>query len=175
MHWKLVQHWWGPTKFSSWYAHIHTSKTWRENYAQADILEWVKIRNGTFDFDLCLCHDQSFQALVKAKVAPILGPKGLMPSTKMGTVVKNPASAISDLVGKASYRERLGVVRMAIGQLAFTEEQLKENIKAFMSHLKKNIANVSQVSKSVAEVVLSSTHSPGFSLNGLIKPKSDVD
>ncbi|KAH0613961.1 uncharacterized protein H6S33_005847 [Morchella sextelata] len=128
------------------------------------------IRNGTFDFDLCLCHDKAFQALVKSKVARILGPRGLMPSAKMGTVVKSPTAAISELVGKASYRERLGVVRMPIGQLAFTEQQLQENIKAFMVQLKKDIAGVTQVSKSIAEVVLSSTHGPGFSLSGEITP-----
>lgn len=94
-----------------------------------------------------------------------------MPSVKLGTVVKNPASAISDLVGKASYRERLGVVRMAIGQLAFTEKQLQDNIKAFMGQLKRDIAKVSQVSKSISEVVLSSTHSAGFSLSGRIEPE----
>lgn len=89
-----------------------------------------------------------------------------MPSAKQDTVVKNPSSAISDLVGKVNYRERLGVVRMAVGQLAFTEKQLRDNIKAFMDHLKKDIGNITQVSKGIHEVVLSSTRSAGFSLNG---------
>lgn len=130
----------------------------------------MQIRNGPFEFDLVLCHDQSFTTLNKAKVARILGPKGLMPSAKLDTVVKNPSSAISDLVGKASYRERLGVVRMAVGQLAFTEQQLRDNIKAFMDHLKKDIGSTTQVSKSVHEVVLSSTRSAGFSLSGQFEP-----
>lgn len=132
------------------------------------------IRKGTIDFDLCLCHDKSFQALVKSKVARILGPRGLMPSAKLGTVVKSPTAEIHDLVGKASYRERLGVVRMPIGQLAFTERQLQENIKTFMTQLKKDIAAITQVSKSISEVVLSSTNGPGFSLSGEINPRESL-
>lgn len=132
----------------------------------------MQIRNGPFEFDLVLCHEQSLGLLNQAKVARILGPRGLMPSTKMGTVVKNPAAAISEMVGKVSYRERLGVVRMAIGQLAFTEQQLQDNIKAFMNHLKKDIAGITQVSKSISEVVLSSTNSAGFSLSGKVEDTS---
>jgi len=130
----------------------------------------LQIRRGKLDFDLCIAHEDSFKALVATKLAKVLGPKGLMPSPKLGTVVKNTSAAIRELVGKADYKERMGVVRVAIGQLRFTEAQLAENIKAFMSHLKKDIAALENVTKSIHEVVLSSTHSSGFSLNGQIEP-----
>ncbi|RPA93653.1 ribosomal protein L1 [Choiromyces venosus 120613-1] len=130
-----------------------------------------QIRQGNLDFELCIAHEDSFKALVATKLARVLGPKGLMPSPKLGTVVKNTGAAIRDLVGKSDYKERMGVVRLAIGQLRFTEQQLAENIKTFMGHLKADIANLENVTKSIHEVVLSSTHSSGFSLSGAINPE----
>lgn len=99
-----------------------------------------------------------------------------MPSAKTGTVVKDPSLVIKDLIGGAEYRERLGVVRMAVGQLAFTPEEMQRNIKAFVGHVKKDMAQLSdKINKELVEVVLSSTHSPGFSLNGDFKdPTSGV-
>lgn len=94
-----------------------------------------------------------------------------MPSPKLGTVVKDPTSAMRDLVGKTDYRERDGVVRLAIGQLGFTEAQLGANIKTFMAQLKKELAALPNVTKSIYEVVLSSTHASGFSLDGRIEPQ----
>lgn len=98
-----------------------------------------------------------------------------MPSVKMGTVVKDPAAAISDLTGKSEFKERLGVVRLPIGQLGFTEEQLAGNIKAFMAVLKKELKRLSyQSEKSIYEVVLSTTRGPGLSLNGDLRPAEEV-
>lgn len=129
------------------------------------------MRNGELGFDKVICHDTSFQAFTKAKLGRILGPKGLMPSQKYGTVVPNIRTAMKELVGKSDYRERQGVIRMAVGQLAFTEAELQKNIKAFMEQLKKEMGRMSdRTEKSIHEVVLSSTNSAGFSLNGEFKP-----
>ncbi len=90
-----------------------------------------------------------------------------MPSTKTGTVVKDPSVVLKDLIGGAEYRERLGVIRMAVGQLGFTPEEMQRNIKAFIEAVKKDIAQLSdRINKELAEVVLSSTNAPGFTLNG---------
>ncbi|KAK7706951.1 hypothetical protein SLS57_009465 [Botryosphaeria dothidea] len=125
------------------------------------------VKEGRIDFDRCLCHADSLQKMNKAGLGRILGPKGLLPSAKTGTVVKDTGAAVKEMVGGAEYRERLGVVRMAIGQLGFTPEELQRNIKFFMNSVKKDIAQLSdRIAKDVHEVVLSSTHSPGFSLNG---------
>ncbi|KAL1632607.1 hypothetical protein SLS56_003506 [Neofusicoccum ribis] len=125
------------------------------------------VKEGRIDFDRCLCHVDSLQKMNKAGLGRILGPKGLMPSAKTGTVVKEVGTAVKEMVGGAEYRERLGVVRMAIGQLGFSPEELQKNIRFFMSSVKKDIAQLSdRISKDVHEVVLSSTNSPGFSLNG---------
>lgn len=93
-----------------------------------------------------------------------------MPSQKFGTVVPNIASAMKEMTGKSDYRERLGVIRMAIGQLAFSEADLQKNIKVFIEQLKKEFGAMSfRADKSINEVVLSSTNSAGFSLNGDFK------
>ena len=99
-----------------------------------------------------------------------------MPSQKFGTVVANVATAMKDLQGKVEYRERQGVIRIAIGQLAFTEDELSKNIKAFTEQIKKEFGRLSHAAeKSINEVVLSTTHGPGFSLNGEFKNPDDVE
>src|SRR5947207_1335370 len=114
-------------------------------------------------------------AFNKAKLGRILGPKGLMPSAKFGTVVSDIRKALRDLTGASEYRERLGVVRMAVGQLGFTEEELASNIKAFMESLRSDLGRIDTIEKTINEVVLSSTNSPGFSLTGeLRKVRKDV-
>ena len=98
-----------------------------------------------------------------------------MPNPKFGTVVMNPASAIKEMTGKSDYRERLGVIRMAVGQLGFTEEELAKNITAFMGAVKTDIGQLAnKTEKAIAEVVLSTTHGPGLSLNGDVKPVVEV-
>lgn len=93
-----------------------------------------------------------------------------MPSQKFGTVVPNVAVAMRDLVGKSDFRERQGVIRMAIGQLKFSEAQLAANIKSFLEQIKKEMAVMAfRADKSINEVVLSSTNSAGFSLSGDIR------
>ena len=112
------------------------------------------IKEGRIEFKQLLCHHDSAQKLNKAQVGRILGPKGLMPSTKTGTIVKNVAATIKGMIGGTEYRERVGVVRLAIGQLAFTPEQMQANIRAFMALLKKDIDRISeQIGKEIHEVV----------------------
>jgi large subunit ribosomal protein L1 len=125
------------------------------------------IRAGHIEFDRCICQTDSLANLNKAGLGRILGPRGLMPSPKLGTVVKDPSLLVRDFTGGAEYRERLGVVRLAVGQLGFTPEQLARNIKSVMESIKKDMGLLSdKINKEIAEVVLSSTNAPGFSLNG---------
>jgi len=133
------------------------------------------IKDGKIEFERCICHIDSLQKLNKAALGRILGPRGLMPSTKMGTVVKDVETTVRDMIGGSEYRERLGVIRMAIGQLGFSPEEMQKNIKAFMEQVKKDIAQMSdRISKDVHEVVLSSTNSPGFSLNGEFRGPNSI-
>ena len=133
------------------------------------------IKEGRIEFDRLLCHSDSIQKLNEARLGRILGPKGLMPSTKTGTVVKDVAQAVRDQVGGSEYRERKGVIRMAIGQLGFTPEEMSKNIMAFMENVKKDCNLISEkMSKEIHEVVLSSTNSPGFSLDGSYRSEGSV-
>jgi len=98
-----------------------------------------------------------------------------MPSAKVGTVVKDVDAAVKDMVGGSEYRERTGVIRMAIGQLGFTPDEMQRNVKAFMESVKKDCALLSdRIAKEVHEVVLSSTNAPGFSLDGTFRSDNSV-
>ena len=113
------------------------------------------VKAGKIEFDRCLCHPESVQKLNKAGVARILGPKGLMPSAKNSTIVRDVATAVEEMVGGSQYREKMGVVRLAIGQLGFSPEEMQKNIRAFMQRLNKDIAILSdRVTKDIHEVVL---------------------
>jgi large subunit ribosomal protein L1 len=125
------------------------------------------IREGRIEFERCLCHIDSLPKLAKSGVARILGPRGLMPSAKTNSVVKDVSTSVKDMVGASEYRERMGVIRMSVGQLGFTPEEVQRNIKAFIDALKKDIAGLSdRTAKEIHEVVLSSTNGPGMSLTG---------
>lgn len=92
-----------------------------------------------------------------------------MPSPKTGTVVANVTEAIQAMVGASEYRERAGVVRIAIGQLGFSAQELANNVKAFISALKSDLGRIEDFDKRINEIVLSSTNGPGFSLSGLFR------
>lgn len=125
------------------------------------------VKEGVINFDRCICHTDSLAKLNKAGLGRILGPRQLMPSAKTGTVVKDVAASVRDMVGASEYRERVGVIRLAVGQLGYTPEELQRNIRAVMENVRKDIAGLSdRIAKDIHEVVLSSTNGPGFSLTG---------
>ncbi|RDW93127.1 mitochondrial 54S ribosomal protein uL1m [Aspergillus mulundensis] len=134
------------------------------------------VKNGRIEFDRCLAHPDSMAALTKAGLGRILGPRGLMPSAKMGTVVEDVAARVGMLRGGTVYRERDAVVRLPIGQLGFSPEQLRDNLRVTIDQVKKDANNLQdRITKEIYEVVLSSTHGPGFSLNGEFKSEDTVD
>ncbi|KAK0758986.1 hypothetical protein N5P37_008473 [Trichoderma harzianum] len=134
------------------------------------------IRQEKIDFDRLICHENSEKALNKAGLGKILGPKGLMPSKRMKTIVNDVVKSIRDSAGAADYRERQGVIRMAIGQLGHTPDQLKANIQALLKKVKSECAEISEeVSKEVHEVILSTTNGPALSLNAKLNdPESGI-
>lgn len=142
--------------------------------ARADVIGeedvFAQIKQGKLDFDVCVCHTSSLPALQKAQVGRILGPRGLMPNAKMGTVVEDVREAVENLRGGSSYRERAGVVRLAIGQLGFSPVMLKENLTTFIAALKKDIANLSESTPKVMEEVVGV-----FSLPPLTRSKENAN
>lgn len=112
------------------------------------------IKDGKIDFDRCIAVPDSLQKINKEGLPRVLGPRGLMPSVKLGTVVDKPGPAVRNMLGGSMYRERQGVVRMAVGRLSFTPEQLRDNVRAFVGAVKKDASQLSEsVLKEVTEVV----------------------
>ena len=93
-----------------------------------EILE--EIKKGWFDFDVIIATPDMMGEL--GKLGRILGPKGLMPNPKTGTVTMNVANAVNEVKkGKVTYRvDKEGNINVLIGKVSFTEEQLAENFKA---------------------------------------------
>ena len=129
----------------------------------ADILEKIEKENW-LDFDVMMATPDMMPLL--GKLGKVLGPKGLMPNPKTGTVTTDVAKAISDVKkGRVEYRtDSYGNVHGIVGKVSFTEEQLKENIKAFVAVILKSKPSVVK-GIFVKNVSLSTTMGPGIKLD----------
>lgn len=91
-----------------------------------------EIQKGFLDFDVAVATPDAMKSL--AKVAKILGTKGLMPNPKAGTVTTEIAKTIKEIKkGKVEYRtDKQAQIHQIFGKASFTEDQIKENLKAFL-------------------------------------------
>ena len=96
------------------------------------------IQKGDMPFDRCIATPD-MMGLV-GRVGKILGPKGLMPNPKLGTVTMDVATAINNVKGgQIEYRsEKNGIVHAGIGKASFKDEALAENVKAFIDAVVKS-------------------------------------
>ena len=124
-----------------------------------------KIQNeGWFDFDVVVATPDMMG--VVGRLGRVLGPKGLMPNPKAGTVTMDVTKAVNDIkAGKIEYRlDKTNIIHVPVGKASFTEEQLTDNFNALVDALNKAKPSAlkGQYFKSVT---LTSTMGPGVKLN----------
>ena len=126
-----------------------------------DLVE--KIKGGWTDFDKALATPDMMATV--AKVAKVLGPRGLMPNPKVGTVTMKIAEAVTtEKKGKLAYRvEKAGIVHAVIGKKSMGAEQLQQNLDAFMQAIVK-AKPASSKGTYLKTLSLSSTMGPGIKL-----------
>ena len=133
-----------------------------EHVGAEDLYE--KINGGFMEFDRVIASPD-MMALV-GRLGKVLGPRGLMPNPKVGTVTPNVGQAVKDAKGGAvEFRvEKAGIVHAGIGKASFTQEALEANVKAIvdaLSRAKPSGAKGTYVKK----ISLSSTMGPGFKID----------
>ena len=128
-----------------------------------DMLEKIEKENW-LDFDVMIATPDMMPLL--GKLGKVLGPKGLMPNPKTGTVTTDVKKAVSDVKkGRVEYKtDSYGNVHALVGKVSFTEEALMENIKAFVAVILKSKPSVVK-GVYVKNVALSTTMGPGIKLD----------
>ena len=124
-----------------------------------------KIQNdGWLDFDVVVATPDMMG--VVGRLGKVLGPKGLMPNPKAGTVTMDVTKAVNDIkAGKIEYRlDKTNIVHVPVGKVSFTDEALKENFNALMDAIVK--ARPSAVKgQYLRSITLTSTMGPGVKVN----------
>ena len=123
-----------------------------------------EISSGKIDFDLLIASPDMMPSI--GKVGKILGPKGLMPNPKLGTVTKDIAKAVKNAKsGQVQFKnDKSGVVHAGIGKLDFNEDDLLQNIKAFYEIIHKNKPD-SVKGSFIKKVTIASTMGFGLEIN----------
>ena len=123
-----------------------------------------KINAGEINFDRCVATPDMMG--VVGRLGKVLGPRGLMPNPRVGTVTPNVAQAVKDAKGGAiEFRtEKTGIIHAGIGKASFTEEALLANVRALVEAL--NRAKPSGAKGTyIKKISLSSTMGPGFKVD----------
>lgn len=125
-----------------------------------------KIQNeGWMDFDVVISTPDMMG--VVGKIGRVLGPKGLMPNPKSGTVTFEIEKAVNEIkAGKVEYRvDKASVIHVPIGKVSFGTEKLRENFRAIMEAIIKAKPSAAK-GRYLRSVVLASTMGPGIKING---------
>lgn len=120
-----------------------------------------KIKGGFMDFDVALATPDMMG--VVGPLGRVLGPRGLMPSPRSGTVTTDISSAVREFkAGKIEFRnDKGGNVAAPVGKLNFTESQLVENISSFLNHLR-TVKPAAAKGTYIRSITISATMSPGI-------------
>jgi large subunit ribosomal protein L1 len=124
----------------------------------------AKVAEGQIDFDRVIATPDMMPKM--SKVARVLGPKGLMPNPKLGTVTNDVAGAVAMAkAGQIEYRaEKNGIIHAGIGKMSFTTEKLVENANALMDQLKK-VKPASTKGQYILGVAIATTQGPGLHID----------
>ena len=128
-----------------------------------DMIEKIEKENW-FEFDTIVATPEMMPLL--GKLGKVLGPKGLMPNPKLGTVTTNVKDAISNIKkGMVEYKnDSYGNVHMSIGKLSFSEEKLEENLRAIVNEIVKNKPTAVK-GTFVKNISVSTTMGPGVKVD----------
>jgi large subunit ribosomal protein L1 len=123
-----------------------------------------EIKAGNMDFDVVIATPDTMR--VVSPLGQILGPKGLMPNPKSETVTKDIPNTVKNAKsGQIRYKsDKQGIIHARIGQIGYTEEQLRDNLEAFLTDVKK-AKPPSSKGVYISKVTLSSTMGKGFEID----------
>lgn len=127
-----------------------------------DLAESIKA--GNLDFDVVIASPDAMR--VVGQLGTVLGPRGLMPNPKVGTVTADVATAVKNTkAGQAQYRvDKSGIIHASIGQVGFTGEQIEQNATALLNDLKRAKPATSK-GIYIKKITLSSTMGPGLAID----------
>lgn len=127
-----------------------------------------EVANGFMDFDVAIATPKMMRFV--GRLGKVLGPRGLMPSPKSGTVVDDVASAVKEFKGgKIEYRaDAAGNVQISVGKTSFEEVKLAENITSFLNHVAEH-RPASVKGEFIRAVTVSSTMGPGIRVQFVTK------
>ena len=133
------------------------------DYVGADDLV-AKIQEGWFEFDTAIATPDMMGTV--GKIGKLLGPRGLMPNPKVGTVTFDVGRAVSEAKsGKVEYRvEKAGIIHAPVGKVSFTAEKLQGNIVALMDALIKAKPSTAKGTY-LKKICISSTMGPGVNID----------
>lgn len=122
------------------------------------------IQGGNLNFDVVIATPDAMR--VVGKLGTVLGPRGLMPNPKVGTVTADVATAVKNAkAGQVRYRvDKAGIIHAGIGQIGFTADAVKQNVEALIADLKKAKPATSK-GVYLQKITLSSTMGPGLQID----------
>jgi large subunit ribosomal protein L1 len=123
-----------------------------------------KMQAGDINFDVVIAAPDAMR--VVGKLGTVLGPRGLMPNPKTGTVTPDVATAVSNAKsGQARFRcDKAGIVHAGIGQIGFDPAAINQNVEAVVAELKR-LKPPSSKGQYVKKITISSTMGPGLSID----------
>ena len=127
-----------------------------------DLIE--KVAAGEINFDRVIATPDMMPKM--SKIARVLGPKGLMPNPKLGTVTNNVAEAVATAkAGQIEYRaEKKGIIHAGVGKMSFATDKLVENINALVDQLKK-VKPASVKGQYILGAAVATTQGPGLKVD----------